>query len=233
MLNSEFYFMNTALDNVMAQAEAAAAAHQVPEVPAYQPPALQQPGGVPAKRTLQSVNDNAGILVETYLLPKTEGLKIGSDMKGLLDEVVGIVDMSEVVVISQIRANTGGNTTFVKSYDGVTSVGGQNFMAELARLQKVHDKVDGPYDTVEIPFELADDVKDPKSSTTYEAGLEIGYTPSLTGYKEFQRFVKSLNKKDPALLEARLKVKFIHEKKTNSNNNEWGVVRFELLEVLD
>src|SRR3546814_5965179 len=56
--------MNTALDNVMAQAEAAAAAHQVPEVPAYQPPALQQPGGVPAKRTLQSVNDNAGIVVD-------------------------------------------------------------------------------------------------------------------------------------------------------------------------
>src|SRR3546814_15245014 len=91
-------------------------------------------------------------------------------------------------------------------------------MAELARLQKTNDKVDGPYDTVEIPFELADDVKDPKSSAVFEAGLEIGYMPSLTGYKEFQRFVKSLNKKDPALLEARLKVKFIHEKKTNSNN---------------
>src|SRR3546814_2207708 len=95
----------------MAQAEAAAAAHQVPEVPAYQPPALQQPGGVPAKRTLQSVNDNAGILVETYLLPKTEGLKIGNDMKGLLDEVVGIVEMSDVVVISQIRANKNGRAS--------------------------------------------------------------------------------------------------------------------------
>src|SRR3546814_12562447 len=80
--------------------------------------------------------------------------------------------MSDVVVISQIRANTGGNTTFVKSYDGVTTSGGQNFMAELARLQKTNDKVDGPYDTVEIPFELADDVKDPKSRAVFEAGLE-------------------------------------------------------------
>src|SRR3546814_20699641 len=115
--------MNTALDNVMAQAEAAAAAHQVPEVPAYQPPALQQPGGVPAKRTLQSVNDNAGILVETYLLPKTEGLKIGHDMKGLLDEVVGIVELSDVVVISQNRPNTGGTTKFVKSYDAAPTSG--------------------------------------------------------------------------------------------------------------
>lgn len=225
--------MNTALDNVMAQAEAAAAAHHVPEVATYQPPALQQQGGVPMKRTLQSANDNAGILVENYLLPKTEGLKIGNDMKGLLDEVVGIVDMSDVVVISQIRANTGGNTTFVKSYDGVTTAGGQNFLGELARLQKTNDKVDGPYDTAEIPFELDADVKDPKGTAVYEEGLELGYTPSLTGYKEFQRFMKKLTKQDPALLEARLKVKFIHEKKTNSNNNEWGVVRFELLEVLD
>lgn len=226
--------MTTALDNVMAQAEAAAAAHHVPEVATYQPPALQQQqGGVPMKRTLQSANDNAGILVENYLLPKTEGLKIGNDMKGLLDEVVAILDMSDVVVISQIRANTGGNTTFVKSYDGVTTSGGQNFMAELARLQKTNEKVDGPYDTVEVPFELAEDVKDPKGSEVYEEGLELGYTPSLTGYKEFQRFMKKLSKEDPALLGARLKVKLIHEKKTNSKNNEWGVVRFELLEVLD
>src|SRR3546814_14640502 len=97
-------------------------------------------------------------------------------------------------------------------------------MAELARLQKTNDKVDGPYDTVEIPFELADDVKDPKTSAVFEAGLEIGYTPSLTGYKEFQRFVKSLNKKDPALLEARPKVKFIHSQKTNSNKDRTSVV---------
>src|SRR3546814_15379870 len=112
-------------------------------------------------------------------------------MKGRLDEVVGIVEMSDVVVISQIRANTGGNTTFVKSYDGVTTSGGQNFMAELARLQKTNDKVDGPYDTVEIPFELADDVKAPKSSAVFEAGLEIGYTPSLTGSSEERRVGKA------------------------------------------
>src|SRR3546814_13306611 len=99
--------MNTALDNVMAQAEAAAAAHQVPEVPAYQPPALQQPGGVPAKRTLQSVNDNAGILVETYLLPKTEGLKIGNDMQSLSGEVLGSDPMTDVVRSEESGAGKG------------------------------------------------------------------------------------------------------------------------------
>lgn len=223
----------SALDQVMAQAEAAAAAAPLAQAPAvvpHQSTALTQPG---ARRSLQEANDNAGILVETYLLPKTEGLKIGNDMKGLLDDVEGIIDMSDVVVISQIRANTGGNTTFVKSYDGVTTSGGQNFLAELERLRKTNDKVDGPYDTVEIPFELVSDVKDPKGTAIFEAGMEIGYTPSLTGYKEFQRFMKKLTKQDPDLLSARLKVKFIHEKKTNSNNNEWGVVRFELLEILE
>src|SRR3546814_18412755 len=135
--------MNTALDNVMAQAEAAAAAHQVPEVPAYQPPALQQPGGVPDKRTLQSVNDNAGILVETYLLPKTEGLKIGNAMTGLLDEVVGIVAMSAVVVISKIHATTGGTTTFVTSTDGVTTSDGQTLMAYLHLRHKTNDTLAG------------------------------------------------------------------------------------------
>src|SRR3546814_20235448 len=87
---------------------------------------------------------------------------------------------------SDVCSSDLGNTTFVKSYDGVTTSGGQNFMAELARLQKTNDKVDGPYDTVEIPFEIADDVKDPKSSAVFEARLETGYTPSLNGYKDRQ-----------------------------------------------
>src|SRR3546814_13295685 len=118
-------------------------------------------------------------------------------MKGLLDEVVGIVEMGDGVVISQIRANTGGNTTFVKSYDGVTTSGGQNLMAELARLQKTNDTVDGPYDTVEITIDLDDYDKDPKSSADYESGLDLGYTRSITDCKSLQSYAKVINTKRP------------------------------------
>lgn len=44
---------------------------------------------------------NSGIVVDEYLLPKTEGLKISSEMKGLLDDVLVEIDLTQVVPIAQ------------------------------------------------------------------------------------------------------------------------------------
>ncbi len=212
-----------ALDNVMNNAEAAAAN--------YVSPAATQPyyaSNAPVKPTLQDMSDASGILVDEYILSKPEGLKISRDMKGLLDSIDVQIDMSDVVPIIQVRANSGGNTTFVKSYDGVTTSTGQNLYAEIDRLTRSHEKVDGPYPSVEIPVTLIKDVKDPKSTLTFEADTELGYTPSMTGFKEFQKFMKAMKKAGRPLTDT-VNVRLHAEKKTNINNNEWGVIRFELL----
>jgi hypothetical protein len=224
----------SALDNMMAQAEAAAAT--------YQPPALTQaPENLPApannnsalaKPSLADFANSGGMTVDEFVQVKAEGFRIGKDMKGLLDELIVEIDMSEVIPIFSARGETGGNTKFIKSYDGQTTDRGENFNAALAHLQRTNTKFEGPYKSAEIPMELVDDVKDPKSALTFDSGTSIGLTPSITGFKSFQKFMKSLTKSDPSLLEATLKVKLVHEKKTNSNNNEWGVLNFELIEVL-
>jgi hypothetical protein len=215
------------LNAVMENAEAAAANYVPPAVVQSQVP-MNQSSNVPAKQSLDDALNNGGLLVEEYILSKPEGLKISRDMKGLLESIDVVIDMSDVAVISQVRANSGGNTSFVKSYDGFSTSTGQNLEAEIRRLTQSHEKVDGPYTTVEIPVELISDVKDPKSSLTFAAGTELGYTPSMTGYKEFRRFMKAL-KKSGRPLDGVYNVRLHTEKKTNSNNNEWGVVRFELL----
>jgi len=216
------------LDSVMQQARQASENFQAPVPVSSNDNAISTvSGGI---GSIDNFMGNSGIVVDEYLLPKTEGLKISSEMKGLLDDVLVEIDLTQVVPIAQVRCNTGGNTTFIKSYDGVTTSTGENMQTALLNARKSFEKIDGPYKTVEIPMTLVDDVKDPKGTLTFDAGTEIGYTPSLTGFKEFQKFWKKIQKQDPAMLSKTVKVKVSHLKRTNRNNNEWGVCVFELAE---
>lgn len=224
--------MTNALDNVLAQAEAAAQAF----VPITNENALtiagnqQQPTALSAP-SMTSILTSGGMTVDEYLQPKAEGFRISRDMKGLLEEVIVDIDMTEIVPIWCTRHESGGNAKFLRSYDGVTTSDGRNFMAAVQAMTAQYVKSTEPYRSVEIPCELVEDVKDPKSAFIVHAGTMVGLTPSMTGFKHFQKFAKKLSKTDPSLLEKTLRVKLVHNKRTNSNNNEWGVIDYELLEV--
>jgi hypothetical protein len=226
---------NSALASVLDQAQQAAQAYVPPQVqtaPENLPAPANNNNTALAKPTLAQAAESGGLDVDDFLQVKAEGLKLGKDFKGLLEELTVEIDMTEVALIWSARGETAGKTTFIKSYDGVTTAQGQNFQLAMSHLQRTNTKFDGPYQSAEIPFELVDDVKDPKSALVIDSGTRIGLTPSITGFKSFQRFLKKLQKEDPTLLEATLKVKLTHAKRTNSNNNEWGVVEFEKLEVV-
>lgn len=222
---------NSALDNVMAQAEAAAA-NFVPTAVVTGgntlPVAANQNSTALSKPSMQDVLDGGGLSVDEYLTNKAEGFRIGKEMKGLLDDIIVEVDLSDVTVIYSSRHEQAGKTTFLKSYDGVRTDQNENFQAKIAHYDAMGYKGSGIYQTVEIPCELVDDVKDPKSTLVIPAGTTIGITPSLTGFKEFQKFMKKLNKTNPELVEDVVKLKVSHLKRTNTNNNEWGVCTFEL-----
>lgn len=226
---------NSALDNVLAGAAAAAEN--------FSPPAVTQNNQVPvaqndnrmgglAKPSMDNFIGAGGMSVDEYLVSKAEGFRIGKDMKGLLDEVTVEIDMMDVIPVYVSSHETGGQTKFLKSYDGLTTPSGQNFdyayKAECAR--NANNKE--PYKTVEIPTVLVEDVKDPKSPLIIHEGTSVGITPSMTGFTHFEKFYKKLLKANPAYADATLKVKVTHTKRTNSRNNEWGVVDFELLEVV-
>lgn len=221
------------LDAVMNQAAAAAANHQPPvevNLPAEAPRSAP-----PAAPSVGNILQNSGIIVDEYVYPDKAGLKISKDMKGYLDDFEATINMADVVPIISFSSELNGNTTYVKSYDGQTSPGGGNFALECQRLERrPGSKNRGPYDTVEIPLVLTKDVKDPKSALTFDEGTEIGLTPSPTGVKEFAKFLKTLAKTNPALTSSGVvKVKVINKQRTNRNGNEWGVIEFELLGVVE
>lgn len=220
---------NSALDKVMDQATQAAETFQAP-VPQTTAPgtdlATQNAPGQLAKPSMTSFVESGGMSVDNYLAMDKVGFQAG-DMEGYFKEAIVELDMSSVIPIYQSRGEVGGKTTFLKSYDGVTTSTGQNFANAVAH-QQATSKSTGVYPTAEIPCELLEDITD--GSVTIEAGSTIGITPSLTGFKEFQSFVKSLTKS--GLQDAVLKVRVKHKQRSNANNNKWGVATFELIEKI-
>ena len=214
---------NTALDSVLGQAQQAADSMAQQQALA---PVEAQGGAVsayqaPAKPSLDDMADNAGIQVDAYLSVKEAGLRIDKNEYFQTTDV--LIDLSECVPIFSVRANQGGSTTFVKSYDGVSTSQGQSLNAAIAQLRATHTKVDGPYQTVEIPVELTKDVPGAKK------GQRLGITPAITGVKFWTKFYKELREK--GLQASRVKARLTCVPMTNKNGNDWGVVGFEFLEA--
>ena len=212
--------MSTALDRVMNQAEAAADNFSQPSenrnltVTSPQSQQLSRP-------SLESIADSAGIQVDEYLTVKDTGFRLGDAKSKMFDRAKVRIDINEVVPIFSVRATKSGNTTFIKSYDGAMTSQGQNFQLATDQLRATSDKVDGPYQTVEIPAELLEDVGGQK------AGTRIGITPAITGVKFWTKFYNELRKND--LVSATVDVEIVHTPQSNKNGNEWGVVAFEVV----
>lgn len=217
----------SALDAVMNQAEAAAGAIAPVSLPIPANTNVAGPVAL-AKPSLDSFADGGGMDVDEYLKVKAEGFKIGDEM-GLIEELEVEIDMSEVTPIYSFRCELGGQTKFVKSYDGVTTSDGKSFQGEVDRLTRVGEKPSGVYETIEIPMTLLNDVSDTKKKVTFDADTRIGYTPSITAAKPFRSFTRKLRQANPALLQDVVKVKLTHEKRTKGQY-EWGIVNFELIE---
>jgi hypothetical protein len=227
------------LDAVMAQAEAQASNFtptNLPAAVAAAPQGAVQAYQQPQAPSLMGSMSNSGVLADEYLKVDKAGFKIGDDFKGYVDDFVATIDMSEVSAITSFSSEAGGKTDFIKTFDGIQTPSGQSFNQEMNRLgSRAGAKNRGPYPTAEIPLVLVDDIKDPKSALVVEADALVCLTPSVTGYKEFQKFFKSLVKATgsaEAAASAEVKVKVTCKERSNTANT-WGVATFELLEVLN
>jgi hypothetical protein len=211
---------NSALDSVIDQATTAADSAAPNTGGALVAQAQQGTAVATSRPSLDDMADNSGMTVDAYLSVKEAGLRI--DKEAYFQEAEVTIDLTAVVPIFSVRANRGGSTTFIKSYDGRMTSQGENFQQATQRLQASHDKVDGPYQTAEIPVVLLKDVPGAKKGQT------LGITPAITGVKFWTKFYKELREK--GLSTSTVKAKITCVPQTNKNGNEWGVVGFELID---
>jgi hypothetical protein len=210
----------SALDSVIDQATAAA--DSAPDnsnalAPVSQTALTQAPAK--AALTLDDLADSSGMVVDAYLGVKDAGLRI--DSNPYFQTAKGTIDLEKVAVIMSVRSTRGGSTTFIKSYDGISTSQGENFVQATQRLQATGDKTDGPYRTVEVPFTLAEKVPGA------DAGKTLGITPAITGVKFWNSFYDEVRKAGLSGKVVDVQIDCIPQK--NKNGNEWGVVGFKLL----
>lgn len=219
-----------ALDTLVNEADAAAANFVQPEAAAAVPAVIPQQTTALAKPSLDSFIDGGGMDVDYYVRLNDTGFRFGDKQQGLFDEAVVEIDMATVTPIHSFRYEVGGNTKFIKSYDGVTTSDGMDFQRACSVAGAIPGvKASGIYPTVEVPMILTEDLNDPKkgSNVSFAKGTRVGYTPSVTGFKCFQSFAKKLRSENPELLKATLTVKITHDARTNTAGNRWGVIDFE------
>lgn len=217
----------SALDRVMDQAAEASSNFSAPTLSTGSSAPATQGAGALAKPNLAAFAEAGGIQVDEYLRMDQAGFQLG-EMKKYFETMIVSLDMRKIIPIYSARGEAGGNTKFIKSYDGSTTPQGQNFQQAVAHLEAT-TKCTGVYPTAEIPTVLLEDVKDTQG-VTIKAGTTVGITPSLTAFKEFQKFLADATER--GLDESKLKVKVTHLMRENRNNNKWGVAVFELLEDL-
>lgn len=222
----------TALDTVLNQARAAAESRALAPALDHSTTALApQPAQSALARPGANFINSGGIDVDTYLKVDKAGFKLGDTFKGFVAEVDVTIDLSEVVYIYQCRAEhpATGKIVYLKSYDGITTNEGKNFLTEVQRLETSMVKSTGVYETAEIPMTIVSSIKDPRSTAVAEEGTTLGLTPAPTGIKPFRRLLKQVASAggDPTMDVIRVRLK--HDTKSNSNNQEYGVLVYELL----
>lgn len=210
-----------ALDNIVAQAEQAAANFNAPAI------ATPQGGAVAAYRpSLEDAFDQGGLMVDEWLQVKPEGFRVGKTMK-LIEDLTVEIDFADVVPCRAARGENGGTTRYLRTYDGVTTAQGGNYQLELANLTKWSEKQVAEYATFEIPMSLVEDLTDAKGTVLFSEGTTVGFTPAVMAAKAFAKFGKRV--RDQGLLRTGpLQVRITHKKQTNARGQEYGVLEFAL-----
>lgn len=160
-----------------------------------------------------------------------EGLKI--DNSPLYDELEVSINMAEVQVSKAIKYDSAGSTKYLKSYDGVTTVHGDNFAAKVQEAYRLDPKCKGVYNSADIPMRvLAPLASSKKNDDTIYATPEdvIGHSLSTTNFGEWANFYKRLQGLGAA--NSTVKVKLSAKRRTGGGFT-WGVVTFDLIEVLE
>jgi len=178
------------------------------------------------KMSVDDLADNSGMVVDGYLTVKEAGFRSG-DGQPYFQTFKARIDLSEVTVISSIRATLNGATQFYKSYDGIMTSTGQSFSQAEGYERNRGAKVD-VYQTVEVPALLLEDVPG------LDEGKTIGITPAITGVKLWNAFYDKCRKEGlSASAGSVVDVQITCKPQKNKKGNEWGIAEFVLIEEAD
>lgn len=172
-----------------------------------------------------------GMECDSYVQVKDTGIKLSKDWKGVIDGFDAILDTRDVQFFMGIRKEVGSTVSYAKSYDGVSTPKGENFAQVVQEFKATSQKPADTYRGADIPMELVSNHDAPKGGgTSFTAGQVVGLTTSITGFKPFATFLRKLKQ---AGVNGRVKVSCKHSPRQNTNGQDYGVIEWDVVEILD
>lgn len=222
--------MSDPIQEAIARANAAKAA-AVANTPAPSTAVAIPVAGVPAvavapqKFSMESMAAGS-MSVDKWFKVTEDGLKIG-DSKLIIGGVKATLDMTDGSGFVLKMAIKGGNPAqYAYTTDNVNATAGGSWEGAMARIRALDPRAN-PYRAVDLPFTLTEDVKDMGGVLVGKAGDTVGYTTSTTNWANWATFYKAVA--DADLINQKVLVLLTQQPRTNSNQNKWGVIKFELL----
>jgi hypothetical protein len=205
---------------IAAASQVAAAIPMAPQQTAVAPAAVPLAPG--RARGFDDAVNSAGAAVDLWLAVDSDGYKIGTTK---FTAIAGSINMGTIKFPYMCRANVGGGTKFVRSYDGVREVqSGRPWADVCAQMQAMDANCKGQYDAAEIPLVL--DVDLVAGEKIVKAGRAVGITTPVTGFRPFMAWAKQFTSTDT--------ISVIASVETNSKKGvrDWGIPTFAAVKAV-
>jgi len=168
-----------------------------------------------------------GMSVDDWLKVKEVGLTVGSHAAKFFDDAEFILDTATVQRCDVVKF--GKPAQYLKTYDRATCDGVGTWQEALARAKQVDPGV-RPYASADLQLEAVEDIVHKDGTKLIEAGQTLGHSTSTTNWGNFSGLMKQL--KAQGDLGKKIKVKVGFEAKAKDSYT-WGILTFELVEVLE
>lgn len=172
--------------------------------------------------------------VDGWLKPKEYGLVVG-DNPALVTSAKVYLDLTDGAGFISKMAIKGGNPAqYAYTTDLVNAMSGGSWEAAQARIRALDPKAT-PYRAVDLPFTVAEDIVSfpqgapagTPGTVLAKAGQKLGYTTSTTNWANWEAFYRECQQ--AGLIGKKVELTVGSQRRTNKNNNVWGVMTFTLV----
>jgi hypothetical protein len=185
--------------------------------------------------TREILNQGGTMQVKTFLKVDRLAFQVGKD-EGLHKEFEVEFRFSEVQAFFGLRYGAS-PAKYERSNDRrVNARNGKDWAQCIAEAQRLDSRCRGDYPCVDIPFAVMKDIKSEDGKTVIvAAGEKIGWTASITNFKDFKEFAKPFyDLMDAGVLaeDCLVRGKIKHEKRTGGEN-AYGALTFVDFDIVD
>lgn len=162
-----------------------------------------------------------GLAIDAWLKVSRFGMTIGDDAT-IFDTIPVELHFAEVQYCFGVRY--GNPAIYAKTFDHVYDTKGR-LWHEVLRLAREVDPEAAEFPTADVPLVCCGALRDRKGELLVDAGDVLGHSISITGWKFFQRFLRTAQRSGIDIHIGAVRLDLGFEAQSNQKG-DWGVLTF-------